>query len=187
MTDRTTFISNESGAVTVDWVVLTAALVGLGLAVVTVVRGGVDDVSNDIDEALRSDGIIRISFAQGDTVIRGLAGPAGEIPGITGMSDEDLSAELGVIQATSGYGDASTTYGNINSATFGQTDSDGNPVGTNVAGLTGSFNTREEALTAFNSQDSSGAALIAQEQSIQAEAAQRGRTITPTAPSTDDG
>ncbi len=33
------FKNDESGAVTVDWVVLTAALVGLGLAVITVVRG----------------------------------------------------------------------------------------------------------------------------------------------------
>ena len=35
------FAANESGAVTVDWVVLTAAIVGLGLAVVTSVRSGV--------------------------------------------------------------------------------------------------------------------------------------------------
>lgn len=31
------FAKSESGAVTVDWVVLTAALVGLGLAVMAVV------------------------------------------------------------------------------------------------------------------------------------------------------
>lgn len=29
-----TFLANESGAITVDWVVLTAALVGLAVAVV---------------------------------------------------------------------------------------------------------------------------------------------------------
>ena len=46
------FISNESGAVTVDWVVLTAALVGLGLAVMAVVSGGVEDLSTDINTAL---------------------------------------------------------------------------------------------------------------------------------------
>ncbi len=46
------FISNESGAVTVDWVVLTAALVGLGLAVMAVVSGGVEDLSTDINSAL---------------------------------------------------------------------------------------------------------------------------------------
>ena len=36
-----TFAKSESGAVTVDWVVLTAALVGLGLAVMAVVSSGV--------------------------------------------------------------------------------------------------------------------------------------------------
>ncbi|MEM7643281.1 MAG: hypothetical protein AAF366_12210 [Pseudomonadota bacterium] len=48
----TSFASDESGAVTVDWVVLTAALVGLGLAVMTVVRGGVTDISQEIGGAL---------------------------------------------------------------------------------------------------------------------------------------
>ena len=37
------FIASESGAVTVDWVVLTAALVGLGLAVMAMVSGGSED------------------------------------------------------------------------------------------------------------------------------------------------
>jgi Flp pilus assembly pilin Flp len=47
-----TFLSDESGAVTVDWVVLTAAIVGLGLAVMSVVSGGVEDLSGDITTAL---------------------------------------------------------------------------------------------------------------------------------------
>lgn len=46
------FLSDESGAVTVDWVVLTAAIVGLGLAVMSVVSGGVEDLSGDISNAL---------------------------------------------------------------------------------------------------------------------------------------
>lgn len=47
-----TFKADESGAVTVDWVVLTAALVGLGLAVMGVVSGGIEDLSTDISSAL---------------------------------------------------------------------------------------------------------------------------------------
>ena len=35
-----TFRNDEDGAVTVDWVVLTAAIVGLGIAVLTAVQGG---------------------------------------------------------------------------------------------------------------------------------------------------
>ncbi|WP_224813878.1 Flp family type IVb pilin [Hasllibacter sp. MH4015] len=46
------FIKSESGAVTVDWVVLTAALVGLGLAVMSVVSGGVENLSTDIGQSL---------------------------------------------------------------------------------------------------------------------------------------
>ena len=46
------FLLSEDGAVTVDWVVLTAALVGLGLAVMAVVSGGTEDLSNDIDGQL---------------------------------------------------------------------------------------------------------------------------------------
>ena len=46
------FIAAEDGAVTVDWVVLTAALVGLGLAVISVVSGGMENLSNDIGQAL---------------------------------------------------------------------------------------------------------------------------------------
>ncbi|KIT16537.1 hypothetical protein [Jannaschia aquimarina] len=47
-----TFRADETGAVTVDWVVLTAALVGLGLAVMSVVRGGIDDLTGDINNKL---------------------------------------------------------------------------------------------------------------------------------------
>ena len=48
------FISDESGAVTVDWVVLTAALVGLGLAVMAVVSGGVESMTGQIDDVLQT-------------------------------------------------------------------------------------------------------------------------------------
>jgi hypothetical protein len=47
-----TFAKSESGAVTVDWVVLTAAIVGLGLAVMAVVSNGVEDLSGDITNSL---------------------------------------------------------------------------------------------------------------------------------------
>ncbi len=52
-----TFLNSESGAVTVDWVVLTAAIVGLGLAVMAVVSGGVQNLSQDIDTQLETNHI----------------------------------------------------------------------------------------------------------------------------------
>ena len=42
------FLNDESGAVTVDWVVLTAAIVGLGLVVMTTVGKGIEDLSAEI-------------------------------------------------------------------------------------------------------------------------------------------
>lgn len=40
------YLADESGAVTVDWVVLTAALVGLGFAVILVSLGGINEATN---------------------------------------------------------------------------------------------------------------------------------------------
>lgn len=42
------FLKSEEGAVTVDWVVLTAAVVGLGIAVITSVADGALDHSAGI-------------------------------------------------------------------------------------------------------------------------------------------
>ena len=42
------FRKDEDGAVTVDWVVLTAAIVGLGIAVITTVANGALDQSTGV-------------------------------------------------------------------------------------------------------------------------------------------
>ena len=55
------FLADESGAATVDWVVLTAASVGLGVAVMGEISDGIEDLSREIDTVLRQD-IIRTSF-----------------------------------------------------------------------------------------------------------------------------
>lgn len=49
-----TFKADEDGAVTVDWVVLTAAIVGLGLAVMLSVRGGTEGLAKKISGKLAS-------------------------------------------------------------------------------------------------------------------------------------
>ena len=46
------FFHDESGAVTVDWVVLTAAIVGLGIAVITSVGKGALDTSTGLGVVL---------------------------------------------------------------------------------------------------------------------------------------
>ena len=52
------FHNDESGAVTVDWVVLTAAIVGLGMVVMTTVGGGITGLGDAIvtDLGSRSSG-----------------------------------------------------------------------------------------------------------------------------------
>ena len=47
-----TFCRDEDGAVTVDWVVLTAAIVGLGIAVLTSVSGGTTGLAEKISAEL---------------------------------------------------------------------------------------------------------------------------------------
>ncbi|MEM7488537.1 MAG: hypothetical protein AAF390_05375 [Pseudomonadota bacterium] len=52
------FLQDQSGAVTVDWTVLTAATVGLGLAVLVVVRAGVESTATEIADTLADVNII---------------------------------------------------------------------------------------------------------------------------------
>ena len=55
MTKFSAFLNDETGAVTVDWVVLTAAIVGLGLVVFTFIQPAISnlasDIKTEIDEA----------------------------------------------------------------------------------------------------------------------------------------
>ena len=46
------FRADESGAVTVDWVVLTAAVVGLGLAALAAIRSGTGALTSKINTHL---------------------------------------------------------------------------------------------------------------------------------------
>jgi len=55
------FEKDESGAVTVDWVVLTAAVVGLALLVLTFVRDGLNTAGQAIQDELNE----AINFADG--------------------------------------------------------------------------------------------------------------------------
>ena len=49
------FKNDESGAVTVDWVVLTAAIVGLGIIVINTISPSIDStaaqIASDLDSA----------------------------------------------------------------------------------------------------------------------------------------
>lgn len=51
------FHAEEDGAVTVDWVVLTAAVVGMSVAAFTVVKNGTKTLTSSISNTLASQGI----------------------------------------------------------------------------------------------------------------------------------
>jgi len=46
------FANSEHGAITVDWVVLTAGIVGLALVTLTVVSGGTEDMSGELQASM---------------------------------------------------------------------------------------------------------------------------------------
>ena len=48
------FKKDEDGAVTVDWVVLTAAIVGLGVAVIASVRSATEDLGTRISQEIEA-------------------------------------------------------------------------------------------------------------------------------------
>lgn len=77
------FLSDEGGAVTVDWVVLTGGLVGLGLATLAVVSGGVESLSGGIGSAL-SNQEISSRFATLASLLS--TGFSGESLGLLGWS-----------------------------------------------------------------------------------------------------
>jgi Flp pilus assembly pilin Flp len=52
MTNFSAFLKDEAGAVTVDWVVLTAAVVGLGLLIFSWVRPAVSNLAQSINAEL---------------------------------------------------------------------------------------------------------------------------------------
>jgi hypothetical protein len=57
----TKFLKDQSGAVTVDWVVMTAAVVGIGIATTVVVSGGMASTTGNVASQL-TDQAITISF-----------------------------------------------------------------------------------------------------------------------------
>ena len=54
MTKFSAFLKDEAGAVTVDWVVLTAAVVGLGLLIFNWVRPAVSNLAESINNELEA-------------------------------------------------------------------------------------------------------------------------------------
>jgi len=87
-----TFARDESGAVTVDWTVMTASIVGLGIATFGVVSGGISDLSSDVDQHLRRD---MISTSFGAELMAAMDFSGGDTGGWTGGTVLSPIAALG--------------------------------------------------------------------------------------------
>jgi hypothetical protein len=59
---KESFHLNESGAVTVDWIVLTAAIVGIGIGAVVAVRTGTFALGQNVQGSLSSASVADIGF-----------------------------------------------------------------------------------------------------------------------------
>jgi hypothetical protein len=73
----TNFITNESGAVTVDWVVLTGAIIGLGVAVMASVGTGTTGLADTVESTLEGTGIASYLPASGTLTARQYVDAAG--------------------------------------------------------------------------------------------------------------
>lgn len=164
------FLEDEAGAVTVDWVVLTAALVGLGLAVTTVVKGGIESKANEIDHFLADDVVIRVAFVED-----GISTARDDACALSGtLCDPSLSesglARLSISQldALEAQDYAAAYIGDLNGSGLGRTYSaDDEGVLTYNGGLAASA---EEQQTYTNNVLASAAqnALIAEERAARA-------------------
>jgi len=61
------FASDETGAVTVDWVILSAGVISLALAAVGVITDGTENLSGDIDTNLQNE-LISTTFGNDSDV-----------------------------------------------------------------------------------------------------------------------
>jgi hypothetical protein len=91
-----TFLKSDSGAVTVDWVVLTAGTTGLGLATMAVISGGMQNISGDMSGTI---GGITISdrFAAAFQAVQlaAMDFSGGNAGGWTGASVSNVGGMLG--------------------------------------------------------------------------------------------
>ena len=60
------FLISEDGAITVDWVVLTAAIVGMGIAVLASVAAGTTDLSSGLGTSLSNATVAEIQLPLAD-------------------------------------------------------------------------------------------------------------------------
>ncbi len=97
ITNLKNFWRAEDGAITVDWVVLSAAITGLGVATSAVVSGGMSNLSSDTSSTM-SDYSISTSFGSGYVPGQWEASNPGIVASyqewMSGFNDDQLLAHM---------------------------------------------------------------------------------------------
>ena len=92
------FLEEDSGAVTVDWVVFTAATVGLGVATLGAISVGIEDVSSDVATQLSGQSLSSsFNSAFNSVVLAASNFTGGDLGGWTGASVVDAGGEMGEV------------------------------------------------------------------------------------------
>lgn len=89
------FLTDDDGAVATDWVVLTGGIVGLGIATLSVVSGGIEDLSGDI-AALLSD-VSSDLFGNGEMSLASSDFTGGDAVGWLGGTVMDMGGAIGEV------------------------------------------------------------------------------------------
>lgn len=120
------FLRSETGAVTVDWVVLTAAMVGLGFAAMSVVSGGVEDLSGDVSTELASlDTASMFDWGSSGVLITSVWGDLGIFsPHQTATQAESYAASV----LTHNGGDYQAAYNQLYQQALNMTYADGESI-----------------------------------------------------------
>jgi Flp pilus assembly pilin Flp len=157
------FLRDEDGAVTVDWVVLTAALVGLGLAVMAVVRTGAQTQTANIESVLMSDSVIKTSFS-------GL----GTLTKLTGSALSDLQNDAASLDNADLQAAYTTEQGSVNGS-FASWQSG---IADNTYSLSGTDYVDSGNNVAFTQADYDASLVASERASVyRDEAQQRGQTL----------
>lgn len=102
------FLNDESGAVTVDWVVLTAAIVGIAIAVLTLIAGGISTSTQSTNtQVAATDSVAGLIGGETEVENTEIASNAFGIPDTWELmfeGDEDEHSGSGIVY----YTDAST-------------------------------------------------------------------------------
>jgi hypothetical protein len=126
-----TFVADESGVVTTDWIILTGAIMGGCLSALVAIRGGVEALAFDIDDSLSNAQVVNIGTL-GTDGNDNFGGPCGGTPEFPIM-DCGVFWTFGIAGSVTGA-DGNSYFVNGDNVVVGP-DGDALPLVMNVLGM----------------------------------------------------